>query len=110
MKSKVRMEGLTLTVKNVERSIKYYQNIGFDCEWNAAPHFAMLRIGGKGGPTVGLLAWSVAKKKKIMAAYLISICRGVTDRRRLEEYWQLAQPFFKDPKVLSLFCSKYPQK
>ena len=57
------MEGLTLTVKNVESSIKYYKNIGFDCEWNAAPHFAMLRMGGRGGPTVGLLAWSEAKKE-----------------------------------------------
>lgn len=63
MKSKVRMEGLTLTVKSVRRSIEYYKNIGFDCEWNAAPHFAMLRMGGKTGPTIGLLAWSEAKKE-----------------------------------------------
>ena len=63
MKSKIRMEGLTLTVKNVERSIEYYTTIGFHCEWNAAPHFAMMRMGGKAGPTVGLLAWSEAKKE-----------------------------------------------
>jgi uncharacterized glyoxalase superfamily protein PhnB len=57
------MEDLTLTVKSVERSTKYYKSIGFDCEWNAAPHFAMMRMGGKAGPTLGLLAWSEAKKE-----------------------------------------------
>lgn len=30
-----------------------------------------------------------------MAAYLISICRGVTDRRRLEEYWANVAPSFE---------------
>lgn len=41
MKSKIRMEGLTLTVKNVGSSVKYYKKIGFACEWNAIPHFAL---------------------------------------------------------------------
>jgi catechol 2,3-dioxygenase-like lactoylglutathione lyase family enzyme len=58
------MEGMTLTVRNVNRSIAFYtQKLGFVCEWNAAPHFAMLRIGGPRGTTVGLLAWSEAKKE-----------------------------------------------
>ncbi len=30
-----------------------------------------------------------------MAAYLISICRSVTDRRRLEEYWANVAPSFQ---------------
>ena len=30
-----------------------------------------------------------------MAAYLISICRSVTDRRRLEEYWANVAPSFE---------------
>ena len=64
MKTKIRMEGLTLTVANVKRSIDFYtKKLGFVCEWNAAPHFAMLRLGGEKGPTIGLLAWSEAKKE-----------------------------------------------
>jgi uncharacterized protein (DUF1330 family) len=30
-----------------------------------------------------------------MAAYLISICRSVTDRRRLEDYWANVAPSFE---------------
>ncbi|MGA3091911.1 MAG: DUF1330 domain-containing protein [Terriglobales bacterium] len=30
-----------------------------------------------------------------MAAYLISICRSVTDRRRLEDYWNNVAPSFE---------------
>jgi uncharacterized protein (DUF1330 family) len=29
-----------------------------------------------------------------MAAYLIALCRGVTDRRRLEDYWSQVGPTF----------------
>jgi catechol 2,3-dioxygenase-like lactoylglutathione lyase family enzyme len=64
MKTKVRLEGLTLTVKNVKRSLDYYtKKLGFACEINAAPQFAMIRVGGPGGGTIGLLAWSLAKKE-----------------------------------------------
>ena len=64
MKSKIRMEGLTLTVANVKRSVDFYcSKLGFKCEWNAAPHFAMIRLGGSTGCTIGLLAWSEAKKE-----------------------------------------------
>jgi catechol 2,3-dioxygenase-like lactoylglutathione lyase family enzyme len=61
MKSKVRMEGLTLTVDDVNRSIKYYKKLGFICAWDAAPHFALLRLNGSAS-TIGLLAWREAKK------------------------------------------------
>ena len=58
------MEGLTLSVADVKRSIDYYcKKLGFVCEWNAAPHFAMIRVGGPNGGTIGLLAWSQAKKE-----------------------------------------------
>ena len=63
MKSKIRLEGLTLTVKNVKRSITYYEKFGFKCEWNAAPAFGMIRVGGPGGGTIGLLVASIAKKE-----------------------------------------------
>lgn len=64
MKSKFRMEGLTLTVKNVKRSIEFYsKKLGIKCEINAAPHFALLRVGKGAGGTIGLLAWTEAKKE-----------------------------------------------
>jgi len=64
METSVRMEGVTLTVADVKRSIEYYRDqLGFHLEWDAAPQFAMLRIGGAAGGTVGLLHWSEAKKE-----------------------------------------------
>lgn len=64
MKPQIRMEGLTLTVSDVKRSIDYYcNNFGFTLEWDATPQFAMLRIGGAGGSTVGLLSWTEAEKE-----------------------------------------------
>lgn len=72
MKEQVRMEGLTLTVASVKRSIDYYsKKLGFKLELNAAPHFAMIRVGGPKGGTIGLLSWAQAKKdgaKKTTAA------------------------------------------
>ncbi len=64
MKHEIHMEGLTLTVSDVKRSIDYYcDNFGFTKEWDAAPQFAMLRIGGVSGGTVGLLSWTEAEKE-----------------------------------------------
>ena len=64
MKKMLRFEGLTLTVKNVKRSLDFYTGkLGLGCEWNAVPHFAMLRVGGAGGGTIGVLAWTEAKKE-----------------------------------------------
>jgi uncharacterized glyoxalase superfamily protein PhnB len=60
MKTEIRLEGFTLTVNNVKRSVDFYtKKLGFECVMNAAPHFAMLRMGGS---TIGLLAWTEAKK------------------------------------------------
>jgi catechol 2,3-dioxygenase-like lactoylglutathione lyase family enzyme len=62
--STLRMEGMTLTVSDVTRSLEYYtEKLGFTCVLNAAPHFALLRIGGAAGASIGLLAWSEAKKE-----------------------------------------------
>ena len=53
----VRLEGLTLRVADVSRSIEFYGNkLGFTVEVNKAPQFAMIRIGGPTGGTIGLLA------------------------------------------------------
>jgi catechol 2,3-dioxygenase-like lactoylglutathione lyase family enzyme len=53
----VRLEGLTLRVADVARSIEFYGNkLGFAVEINKAPQFAMMRIGKRTGGTIGLLA------------------------------------------------------
>ena len=53
----VRLEGLTLRVADVARSIDFYGNkLGFTVEIDKAPQFAMIRVGGAGGGTIGLLA------------------------------------------------------
>ena len=52
----VRLEGLTLRVADVGRSIEFYGNkLGFTVEINKAPQFAMIRVGGPMGGTMGLL-------------------------------------------------------
>ena len=52
----VRLEGLTLRVDSVQRSIAFYgDKLGFTVEIDKAPHFAMIRVGGPGGGTIGLL-------------------------------------------------------
>jgi catechol 2,3-dioxygenase-like lactoylglutathione lyase family enzyme len=56
----IRFEGLSLTVENVERSLEFYRDkLGFAVEVNAAPAFAMVRIGNG---TIGLLSTDAAKK------------------------------------------------
>jgi catechol 2,3-dioxygenase-like lactoylglutathione lyase family enzyme len=46
----VRLEGLTLRVENVKRSIEFYRDkLGFSVEIDKAPHFAMIRVGGPTG-------------------------------------------------------------
>src|ERR1700730_3336611 len=51
-----RLEGLTLRVADVRRSIEFYGNkLGFTVEINKAPQFAMIRVGGPTGGTIGLL-------------------------------------------------------
>jgi catechol 2,3-dioxygenase-like lactoylglutathione lyase family enzyme len=51
-----RLEGLTLRVADVKRSMAFYgDTLGFVVEIDKAPHFAMIRIGGPTGGTIGLL-------------------------------------------------------
>jgi len=53
----VHLDGLTLAVSSVRRSMKFYgETLGFDVVVDAAPDFALVRVGGKGGGTIGLLA------------------------------------------------------
>jgi len=54
----VRLEGLTLRVANVKRSMEFYGGkLGFAVEIDKAPNFAMIRVGGPTGGTIGLLPY-----------------------------------------------------
>ncbi len=68
-KTAIRMEGLTLAVKDVKRSIEFYgKTLGLSVEMNSAPDFAMIRVGGEGGGTIGLLAARHANLKGVKSA------------------------------------------
>jgi catechol 2,3-dioxygenase-like lactoylglutathione lyase family enzyme len=63
VKNAVRFEGLTLTVGSVERSIEFYGGkLGLEVELKALPAFAMIRVGGPSGGTIGLLSAAEARK------------------------------------------------
>jgi catechol 2,3-dioxygenase-like lactoylglutathione lyase family enzyme len=65
----MRFEGLTLTVADVERSLAFYgAKLGLKVEVNAAPAFAMIRAGGEGGGTIGLLSFAEARKAGVEQA------------------------------------------
>ncbi len=66
MTERMRFEGLTLTVENVERSVEFYGGkLGLKVEINALPAFAMIRVGGERGGTIGLLALAEARKEGV---------------------------------------------
>jgi catechol 2,3-dioxygenase-like lactoylglutathione lyase family enzyme len=66
MTDKMRFEGLTLTVESVERSIEFYGGkLGLKVEVNAAPAFAMIRVGAG---TIGLLSSAEAKNEGVEPA------------------------------------------
>src|SRR6185437_10309360 len=65
MRPTIRLEGLTLAVANVKRSLAYYQTLGFKCTVNAAPNFAMLKL-GEG--SIGLLSQTQARKSGAIKA------------------------------------------
>ncbi|MGD0678502.1 MAG: VOC family protein [Polyangiaceae bacterium] len=69
MTNRMRFEGVTLTVESVERSIDFYGGkLGLKVEWNAVPAFAMIRVGGEGGGTIGLLSLAEARKEGVEQA------------------------------------------
>jgi predicted enzyme related to lactoylglutathione lyase len=54
---RVRMEGLTLPVSDVARSVAFYgEKLGLTVEIDSAPDFALIRVGGRDGGTIGLLS------------------------------------------------------
>ena len=66
MTQPIRFEGLTLTVENIDRSIEFYAGkLGFKVEHNAAPDFALIRVGEGDGGTIGLLSTEQSKKEGV---------------------------------------------
>ena len=66
MQDKLRFEGLTLTVDSVDRSIAFYgELLGLTVSHNAAPDFAMIKIAGDLGGTIGLLSIDEARKEGV---------------------------------------------
>jgi catechol 2,3-dioxygenase-like lactoylglutathione lyase family enzyme len=72
MANDIRLDGLTLAVSSVRRSMKFYsETLGFAVVVDATPDFAMVRVGGKGGGTIGLLSLKHAvggKAKRVTPA------------------------------------------
>jgi catechol 2,3-dioxygenase-like lactoylglutathione lyase family enzyme len=57
----VRLDGLTLRVANGMRSMEFYRDkLGLRVEIDKAPQFAMIRVGGPSGGTIGLLVHDAA--------------------------------------------------
>ena len=66
MQDKLRFEGLTLTVHSVDASIAFYgELLGLTIAHNAAPDFAMIKIAGDLGGTIGLLSIDEARKEGV---------------------------------------------
>jgi resuscitation-promoting factor RpfA len=66
-KSAIRMEGLTLAVQDVKRSVAFYRKtLGLKIELDSAPDFALVRVGD--GGTIGLLAARHATPKGVKRA------------------------------------------
>ena len=60
MATDARLEGLTLAVADITRSVEFYgEKLGFTVEVNG-PRFAMIRVGGSTGGTIGLLSMETA--------------------------------------------------
>ena len=61
MANAIRLEGLTLAVADVKKSIEFYRDkLGLAVEVDKAPEFGMIRVGGKQGGTIGLLSMQLA--------------------------------------------------
>jgi catechol 2,3-dioxygenase-like lactoylglutathione lyase family enzyme len=61
MANEIRLEGLTLAVADVKRSIEFYRDqLGLAVVVDKAPRFGMIRVGGKNGGTIGLLSMELA--------------------------------------------------
>ena len=66
MPQHMHFEGLTLTVQSVDRAIDFYSGkLGLEVEYNASPDFALIRVGGNHGGTIGLLSLHQSQKEGV---------------------------------------------
>lgn len=66
MQDRLRFEGLTLTVASVATSIAFYQGmLGLEVAYKSEPDFAMIKIGGDVGGSIGLLSFDQARKEGV---------------------------------------------
>jgi catechol 2,3-dioxygenase-like lactoylglutathione lyase family enzyme len=64
MQDKLRLEGLTLTVESVSRSVDFYSGIlGLEVGYVSEPAFAMIKVGGGLAGSIGLLSVEEARKE-----------------------------------------------
>ena len=63
MENNLRLEGLTLTVESVAKSVAFYRDIlRLEVAYVSEPAFAMIKVGGDVGGTIGLLSLDEARK------------------------------------------------
>ncbi len=66
MQDKLRLEGLTLTVESVAKSVEFYGGtLGLEVAHHPGPAFALIKVGGELGGTIGLLSIEQARKKGV---------------------------------------------
>ena len=101
-KSTIRMEGLTLAVADVKRSVAFYRKkLGLKIEIDSAPHFALVRVGL--GASIGLLATRHAVPKGTKPATKARM--GINPFTKQEQMFK-AKPARKVIKVRALKALK----
>jgi len=99
----VHLDGLTLAVTSVKRSMRFYrEKLGFKVVVDASPDFALVRVGGANGGTIGLLALEHAggtKAKGVTAAMRIGahVELSTSDLDGLYETWKARGVEFDAP-------------
>jgi len=64
MQNRLRFEGLTLSVESVAKSVEFYGGtMGLEVAYRSEPAFAMIKVGGALGGTIGLLSVDEARKE-----------------------------------------------
>jgi catechol-2,3-dioxygenase len=64
MQDGLRLEGLTLTVESVAKSVEFYgPTLGLEVACHSEPAFAMNNVGGELGETIGLISIEEARKE-----------------------------------------------
>ena len=64
MRDKLRLEGLTLTVESVAKSVEFYGGaLGLEVAYHWEPAFAMIKVGGELSVSIGPISIEEARKE-----------------------------------------------